>query len=133
LKDGEAEQYKGVEVEYVHGRKAVLTIYKDGEQQDEVTLSDYRLKTEMHALMVEKGFVKKSNEELAEIEARREATRQKDWQKRKEQREKNYKVQDRLKEAQEERVVQEKQRTQQRREERKRRVEHRQEQVEQEL
>ena len=66
LKDSEAEEYQGVEVEYVHGRTAVLTIYKDGEEQEQITLSDYKSKEEMHALMVEKGFVKKSDEEIAE-------------------------------------------------------------------
>lgn len=67
LKDSEAEEYQGVEVEYVHGRNAVLTIYKDGEEQEQITLSDFKTKEEMHALMVEKGFVKKSEEEIAEM------------------------------------------------------------------
>jgi hypothetical protein len=49
-----------VEVQYVAGHKAVLTIYKDGEEQEQITLSDYRSKGEMHALMVEKGFVTRS-------------------------------------------------------------------------
>jgi Sep15/SelM redox domain len=67
LKDSEAEEYQGVDIEYAHGRKAVLTIYKDGEEQEQITLSDYKTKEEMHALMVEKGFVKKSDEEIAEM------------------------------------------------------------------
>lgn len=67
LKDSEAEEYQGIDIEYVHGRKAVLTIYKDGEEQEQITLSDYKTKEEMHALMVEKGFVKKSDEEIAEM------------------------------------------------------------------
>lgn len=67
LKDSEAEEYQGVEVQYVHGRTAVLTIYRDGEEQEQITLSDYKTKEEMHALMVEKGFVKKSEEEIAEM------------------------------------------------------------------
>lgn len=49
-----------MEIQYVAGHKAVLTIYKDGEEQEQITLSDYRSKVEMHALMVEKGFVKRS-------------------------------------------------------------------------
>lgn len=67
LKDSEAEEYQGIDIEYVHGLKAVLTIYKDGEEQEQITLSDYKTKEEMHALMVEKGFVKKSDEEIAEM------------------------------------------------------------------
>ena len=38
----------------------MLTIYKDGEEQEQITLSDYRSKGEMHVLMMEKGFVKRS-------------------------------------------------------------------------
>lgn len=65
MKDYEAEEYRGVSVEYVSGRKAVLTIFHDDEFQEEVLLSDYKTKEEMHALMVEKGFEKMSEEEIA--------------------------------------------------------------------
>lgn len=133
LKGGEAEQYQGVEVEYVHGRKAVLTIFRDGEQLEEVTLSDYRSKTDMHALMVEKGFVKKSAAEMEEIDARLDVEKQEVWRGREEPREGMNRVQERLKEAQQERLEIEKQRAQQRMEARKRRVPPSREQVEEEL
>ena len=71
LKDGEAEEYQNVQVEYVHGRKAILYIYQDGEEVEQITLSEYKTKEDMHNLMVEKGFVKKPEEELAEIRERR--------------------------------------------------------------
>lgn len=67
LYDGEAIQYHGVEVEYVHGRSAILTIYRDGQEQEQVTMSDYKTKEELHALMVNKGFIKKSDEEIEEL------------------------------------------------------------------
>lgn len=67
LHDGEAVHYEGVEIEYIHGRKAILTIYRDGQEQEQVTLSDYKTKEEMHALMVEKGFIRKSQEEIEEL------------------------------------------------------------------
>jgi hypothetical protein len=70
LKDSEAEEYQGVDVEFIHGRKAVLTIYKDGIEQEQITLSDYATKEEMHALMVEKGFIKKKEEEIVELKRR---------------------------------------------------------------
>lgn len=57
LKDGEAESYHGISVEYIHGRQAVLTIYDDEEEIEKITLSDYKTKEEMHALLVEKGTV----------------------------------------------------------------------------
>ena len=56
LKDGEAESYKNVEVKFVHGRKAVMTIYessddgdKSGEEsgwveKEQIVLSDYKTK-----------------------------------------------------------------------------------------
>lgn len=73
LKDSEAEEYQGVTVEYIHGRKAIFTIYHDGEKTEDITLSEYSTKAEMHALMQEKGFVKKSDEEIAEMKERRAA------------------------------------------------------------
>jgi hypothetical protein len=52
-------------VEYVQGRKATLYIYdEDGKEVEQVTLSEYKTKEEMHALMQDKGFVKKSEEEI---------------------------------------------------------------------
>lgn len=42
-------------MEYIHGRRAVLTIYEDEEEVEKITLSDYATKEEMHALFVEKG------------------------------------------------------------------------------
>lgn len=74
LKDGDAESYRNVEVTFVHGKKAIMTIYEgesqsdvgeDGmEEKEKIVLSDYKTKEEMHALMVEKGFQMKSDEEI---------------------------------------------------------------------
>lgn len=62
----------------MHGRKAILYIYDDsGEEVEQVTLSDYKTKEEMHALMVDKGFVKRSEEEIAERRLQREKGRKK--------------------------------------------------------
>uniref|UniRef100_A0A7S1CUW2 Selenoprotein F/M domain-containing protein n=1 Tax=Cyclophora tenuis TaxID=216820 RepID=A0A7S1CUW2_CYCTE len=71
LKGYEAEEYRGVEVEYVHGRKAVLSIFHDGELQEEITLSELGTREEMHALMVDKGFQKMSEEEIIAMQVRR--------------------------------------------------------------
>lgn len=71
MKDGEAEWYEGVEVTYIHGKKAVLTISENGEEREKVTLSDLKTKEEMHEMMVEKGFVRKSDEEIEAATARR--------------------------------------------------------------
>ena len=58
--------YKQVEVKFIPGRQAIMTIYKDGIEKEKVTLSDYDDKYLLHALFVEKGFEKYSDEELAE-------------------------------------------------------------------
>jgi Sep15/SelM redox domain len=60
LKDGEAEQYEGVTVKYIHGRTAVMTIY-DANQEEvkKVDLHTIRSKETLHAIMRENGFVLK--------------------------------------------------------------------------
>lgn len=59
--------YKKVDVEFIPGRKAVMTIYQDGKEKEKITLSDYNDKEKLHALFVEKGFEKYNEEDLAEI------------------------------------------------------------------
>jgi hypothetical protein len=72
LKDREAEYYEGVEVTYQPGRDAVLTIYDEsGAERERVVLSDLAAKEDMHRVMVEKGFRKKSDEEIGRIKAER--------------------------------------------------------------
>lgn len=65
LKGGEAEEYENVEVRYIKGRKAILTIYDDDTELEKIILSDYETREEMHKMMVNKGFAKK-NENTAE-------------------------------------------------------------------
>jgi len=67
LKDGEAESYQGISIRYVSGRQAVLTIYEDGNEGEKVHMTELKTKEDMHALLVEKGFVKKSDGEVARI------------------------------------------------------------------
>lgn len=44
-----------------------MTIYKDGAERERITLSDYNDTEKLHALFIEKGFEKYSEEELAEL------------------------------------------------------------------
>lgn len=67
LKGGEAEEYENVEVRYIKGRKAILTIYDDEQELEKVTLSDYKTREEMHKMMVGKGFAKKSENTAVEL------------------------------------------------------------------
>mmetsp|Transcript_23 Transcript_23/g.63 ORF Transcript_23/g.63 Transcript_23/m.63 type:complete len:146 (+) Transcript_23:193-630(+) len=72
LWDGEAESYWNVEVKYISGRKATMTVWegdsmdarKDWVEREKIVLSNYNTKEELHALMVEKGFQPKSEEEI---------------------------------------------------------------------
>ena len=86
LKDYEAEEYLGIAVQFVSGKPAVLSIYSDGEVKEEIDLHQYSSKDELHALMVEKGFVRMSEDdavamrerkaiEVVEAQKRREADR----------------------------------------------------------
>ena len=65
LKDGEAESYHGVEIQYIHGKSAKLSIFHNGELQQEIPLSNIPSKDLMHSVMVEHGFVRKTDETLA--------------------------------------------------------------------
>jgi len=80
LKDGEAESYHGVSVEYVKGRKAVMTIYNaEEEEQESINLHEINDKDTLHALFREKGFVQKSQEDEsteAQLEAGEEGAPQ---------------------------------------------------------
>ena len=83
LKDNlEAQEYEGIEVEFVHGKQPILTIYRDGMEEEQVVLSNYETREDLHALMQSKGFVKKSPEEIAEFKriARQEEERRLDKQ-----------------------------------------------------
>lgn len=63
-KDG-VDQYKEVEVNFISGKKAVLTIFQNGKELEKITLSDYDDRNKLHQLFVEKGFAKFTNEEIA--------------------------------------------------------------------
>ena len=70
--------YKNVDIEFVKGRKATLTIHKgdeDGEIIDTITLSDYETEKEMHDLFKKFGFKERSPED---IETRIKIEEQKD-------------------------------------------------------
>ena len=69
--DGEAEWYEGVTVTFIAGRTAVMTIFDEGKEKEKVMLSNLRTKKEMHDLMLEKGFVRKSPEAIAKQDEER--------------------------------------------------------------
>jgi hypothetical protein len=64
--DTGAITYRNVEINFVHGRTATMTILKDGNEVERIILSDYENQGEeaMHGLFREKGFEQLSDEEL---------------------------------------------------------------------
>jgi hypothetical protein len=72
IKYGGAEAFQNVEIEFIRGRKAVLTIYHDGEEHEQVELQSLGTKKEMHQMMLDKGFTLKAEEQIAEMQSRGE-------------------------------------------------------------
>jgi len=67
---GGADSYEGVTIEWIRGKRPIMTIYEDGVKREEVDLSQYNDSIEgLNALMVEKGFHKKRKREEAAGEA----------------------------------------------------------------
>jgi hypothetical protein len=66
-------EYAGVSIDWIRGRKAVMTIFEDGKQQGEpVQLYELQTRDQMHQLMVDKGFHKKTKqEEIQQIQEER--------------------------------------------------------------
>jgi len=102
LKDGEAEWYHNVSVKYVGGKKAVLTIFDGDEEKEKVTLSEYKEKDEMHAMMIEKGFVKKSDEEIELVKIEIEKRKAEEVAERERKREERRKLQEQRRKEKEE-------------------------------
>ena len=84
---GGAESYEGVEVEFIHGRHAYLTIYHDGQKVEKVDLHAIPTETEMHEMMIEKGFTLKSEDEVEKIRREKQPLRLKDEMRRKQREE----------------------------------------------
>jgi hypothetical protein len=66
MQDGEAESYRNVEVIFVPGRQAKMTIYEDGVAiaGEPIDMTLLITKEDMHKLMVDKGFEKLTEGEL---------------------------------------------------------------------
>lgn len=67
IKFGGAESYQNVDIEFISGKKATLTIFHDGTEKEVVELQGLETEEEMHQLMLQKGFVLKEEEELKAI------------------------------------------------------------------
>lgn len=59
--------YRNVEINFIRGRKAIMTILKNGEEVETIELSEYETEEDMHRLFQEKGFEKLSEEEVRKM------------------------------------------------------------------
>ena len=67
MKGGEAEQYENIEVVFVRGAKATLTIYEDEEEVEKVSLISSKFtRDELNNLMESKGFMKTTASDVDE-------------------------------------------------------------------
>jgi len=67
--DEGAESYHNVKIEFVSGKKPILTIYDDGVETEQVALAEYDGSVEaLHALFQEKGFIQKPKNEDGDYE-----------------------------------------------------------------
>lgn len=67
LRNFEAEEYEGVTVQYMRGRSPTLVIYHDGKRKEKIELNNSFSNDDLHKLMINKGFVKMSEDEIAQM------------------------------------------------------------------
>lgn len=73
LLEGEIMEYANIDIQWIRGKKAILTIMDDdGKKLEEIKLFTMKTREEMHKLMEDKGFAKKTKQEKL-IEIRNEA------------------------------------------------------------
>lgn len=67
---GEIEEYANIEIEWKRGKHAVMTIYDDEDKElEEIKLYQLKTREEMHKLMTDKGFTKKTKaQKVTEIQ-----------------------------------------------------------------
>lgn len=81
--DTGAVTYRNVEIEFIRGKQANMSIMQDGQEIENIVLSEYDKEGEeaIHALFQEKGFEQLSEEELkAKFDARDEEEREEERQ-----------------------------------------------------
>lgn len=81
LQDFEADEYRGMTVEYQRGRRAQLSIYHDGVFHERVELEAYGNKEELHKMMVDKGFTKKTEKQIRKMRLRKTAEQRMEYRK----------------------------------------------------
>jgi len=63
---GEVTEYAGVKIDWIRGKRAVLTIFENGVKKEDVQLYALKTRAQMHELMENKGFRRKTAQEKME-------------------------------------------------------------------
>jgi len=75
--DREVDEYENVEVKFITGKPAILTIYENGVFREDVSLSNFFTKVKMHEMMIEKGFRRKPDDVIEKMRDERKALHEK--------------------------------------------------------
>lgn len=67
MRYGGAVSFENVEIEYQTGKRATLTIYHDGKENEKVDLQGIETEAEMIQMMIDKEFRLKTQEQVANI------------------------------------------------------------------
>lgn len=63
---GEINAYAGINIEWKRGKRAILTIFDDeGKFIEDIKLYELETRAEMHRLLSDKGFLKKTQAQIA--------------------------------------------------------------------
>ena len=58
------EEYANIEIEWIRGKKAILHIFDDEDKElEQIAMYEFQTRDEMHKLLVDKGFTKKSTQQ----------------------------------------------------------------------
>jgi hypothetical protein len=87
VKYGGADCFENVQVEFQPGKKAILTIYHDGVETEQVELQSLPTYQDMHDMMLSKGFQLKATEKVARIRQEGDEAFEKDMEGRKKRQE----------------------------------------------
>jgi len=63
---GEIMEYGGISIDWIRGKKAILTIYDDGKEIKDIPLYELKTRNDMHKLMIDEGFQKKTQQQKIE-------------------------------------------------------------------
>jgi len=59
-------EYGGISIDWIRGKKAILTIYDDGKEIKDIPLYELKTRNDMHKLMIDEGFQKKTQQQKIE-------------------------------------------------------------------